>query len=719
MIKNIFLTLVLGLFANGLLAQNSITIKVVSKENKEAVIGASVYIKNTANGTTTNFDGFSTITGIQNGRKIIVVSFIGFVTVEKTVLFPTAIKNIVIELQEDEETLDVVEISSTRSKRTIAEIPTRVEVIGGEELGEKAVMNSANISMLLRESTGIQMQQTSANSASQSIRIQGLDGRFTQLLKDGFPLFGGFSSGLSIMQIPPLDLKQVEIIKGSSSTLYGGGAIAGLINLISKAPKDKKELNIMFDITSRNGSTLNTYYSERFHKFGLVLFAIGNVQKETDVNNDHFTDIPKVRSVSFNPSFYYYPTEKEQWKLSFNSSLENRIGGDIDVIGKKITSEQHDFLEENKSKRLAMKLSYSNEISELKSFNFKNSVSYFKRDLLLPDYQFLGNQISTFTEVTFNTYKDNSDWVFGTNLITENFEEDTQLQLNRSYKQVTFGGFIQNNWNVKENVAIETGFRTDYNQNYGLFLLPRVSLFFQLSEAVSTRIGTGFGYKIPSIFTEDAELRSYKNVLNIDPDNFKAETSIGFNADINYKTTIFDNTVSISFNQLFFYTTLRNSLVLEQRDTDYVFLNASNPLNSFGFETNLKFKYKDFILFTNYAFNNVKLNRQQKILTPKHNFGGVLMYEVHEKWRIGYEAYYKSSQLRSNLTKTPSFWTMGLMAMRTFKKISIYANFENFIDTKQSNYQLMIEPPHTNPTFTDIWAPTDGFVFNAGILFKI
>ena len=377
MIKKIFITLVIGLFTVSLSAQNTITIKVISKENKEVIVGASVYIKHTTNGTTTNLDGLATIKRIQNGKQTIIVSFIGFETIEKSLQFPNKKKQIVIELHEDEETLDVVVISSTRSKRTIAQIPTRIEVIGAEELGEKAVMNSANIAMLLRESTGIQMQQTSANSASQSIRIQGLDGRFTQLLKDGFPLFGGFSSGLSIMQIPPLDLKQVEIIKGSSSTLYGGGAIAGLINLISKEPKREKEFSIMFDITSRNGNTLNTYYSKRSNKFGLVLFATGNIQKATDVNGDHFSDIPKVRSINFNPSFYYYPTEDERWKLSFNSAIENRTGGDIDAIGKTV-NQAHDFSEENKSERFAVKLSYSNEISELKSFNLKNSISYFK-----------------------------------------------------------------------------------------------------------------------------------------------------------------------------------------------------------------------------------------------------------------------------------------------------------------------------------------------------
>jgi iron complex outermembrane receptor protein len=113
------------------------------------------------------------------------------------------------------------------------------------------------------------------------------------------------------------------------------------------------------------------------------------------------------------------------------------------------------------------------------------------------------------------------------------------------------------------------------------------------------------------------------------------------------------------------------------------------------------------------------MNKNQKALTPKHSFGGVLMYEVEDSWRIGYEAYYKSSQLRNDFTKTPYFWTMGFMVMKTLDKVSFYANLENFTDTKQQNYQSMFEAPHNNPTFTDIWAPTDGFIFNTGILIKL
>src|SRR5690606_10960024 len=118
-------------------------------------------------------------------------------------------------------------------------------------------------------------------------------------------------------------------------------------------------------------------------------------------NNDHFSDLPQVRSISFAPSFYYYPSEQKEWKLGLLISKETRIGGDMDAIDKK-ASPQHSFFEENKSDRFAIKLSYDNESSETTSFHLKNSVSYFKRDLLLSNYQFSGKQYATFSEATYN-----------------------------------------------------------------------------------------------------------------------------------------------------------------------------------------------------------------------------------------------------------------------------------------------------------------------------
>jgi len=202
------------------------------------------------------------------------------------------------------------------------------------------------------------------------------------------------------------------------------------------------------------------------------------------------------------------------------------------------------------------------------------------------------------------------------------------------------------------------------------------------------------------------------------------EKSIGANFDVNYKTLIGEK-LTFSVNQMFFYTQLNNGLLLESDliCNSYSFANADGPIQSMGFETNMKFTLFDFKLFLQYTYTDVALKynniNNQKPLTPKHNAGAILMYEVEEKWRIGYEVYYIGEQFRSDYSQTRDYWMMGLMIGREFKHISLFINFENFTDARQSRYQTMVTPPTSNPTFSEIWAPTDGFVFNGGIVIKL
>src|SRR5690606_31155523 len=209
-----------------------------------------------------------------------------------------------ILLHSEHEELEEVVISSTRSTRTIADMPTRVEFIAGEELDEKANMKPGDIRMLLNESTGIQTQQTSATSANSSIRIQGLDGRYTQIIRDGFPLYAGFSGGLGLLQIAPLDLKQVEVIKGSASTLYGGGAIAGLVNLVSKTPAEERELSFLLNGTSALGLDASGFYSHKPGKIGTTIYAAYNHGNPYDPADIGLTAIPEFNRFTLNPRIF-------------------------------------------------------------------------------------------------------------------------------------------------------------------------------------------------------------------------------------------------------------------------------------------------------------------------------------------------------------------------------------------------------------------------------
>ena len=701
-------------------AQTSdIQIKVISESENEPLFGATVYFEELEKGAVTDFDGIATFNEIPNGEHIIIVSFLGFETLKTTIQIPSN-SDLIFKLKSGGNELDEVVLQSSRSTRTVKKIPTRIEFIGVEELGEKAIMNPTNISMVLRESTGIQMQQTSLSSGSTNIRIQGLDGRYTQLLRDGFPLYGGFSSGLSILQIPPLDLQQFEIIKGSSSTLYGGGAIAGLINMVSKTPDEEPALDIMLTQTQALGSTANVFYSKRNEKFGISLYGSGHYQKAYDPEDDGFSNLPKTKSISFNPKFFYYPSDKTTFWLGLNGTYDDRIGGDIT----KIESGEngiHQYTEENISKRLSSQAVYKTQIDSISSLSIKNSVSFFDRNLTIPDFNFDGKQTNTFTEITYQRETSKADWIFGANLYTSNFDENDNATLQRDQTDITYGLFANNIYDLSDSWILETGLRADYNTDFGFFPLPRISLLYKNDNGFSSRIGGGLGYKIPDIFTEEAEFINFENVLGIDKSSLKAERSYGVNLDFNYQTRLFE-TIGFSINQLFYVTAINNGLLLNSTNNGFFeFENATDEILSKGAETNIKFTYKDFRWFLNYAFIDTKLNylagNPQKPLTAKHNAGSVLMYES-EKWRIGYETFYTGKQFLSNGTETTDFVTMGLLLMRNFKFGSAFVNFENFTDRRQSRFSPLVLPPHENPEFPEIYAPTDGFIFSVGIIIK-
>lgn len=709
------------LFGNTAMAQNTLNAIIKDETTQEPLIGATAVIKGTIVGATADINGRLSIQNFPKGEQTVVFSFVGYESQTKTVNINS--NDTIRVLLSSGEELEEIVVSATRSSRTIDEIPTRTEVIAAEELGEKAVMNSTNIAMMLRESTGIQIQQTSANSANQSLRIQGLDGRYTQLLKDGLPLFNGFSGGLSVMQVPPLDLKQVEVIKGSASTLYGGGSIAGLVNLVTKRPyKDEPETSLMFNQTSTLGSTLNAFSSKRNKRLGYTFYGSANRQIAYDPNDDHFSDIPEVRGLSINPKIFYYPNRNTTLWFGINGTWEDRLGGDLQVIDGKADS-IHTFTEQNISERYSTQFQFEKKFSDSKQFTFKNSINYFNRNIKIPNFEFQGEQLGSFTEANYSLSNEKIDWIFGVNLITDNFKEPSAVDsLSRNYNFTTLGAFIQNTWNASEKVSLETGLRTDHNFDYETFILPKISLLYKANRKLSGRIGGGYGYKLPTIFTEDAERLSFRNIEPINQSTTEVETSIGGNFDVNYKTIIAQK-VSFSINQLFFYTQLDRPIVLQESGTTYQFVNADGTIDSRGFETNVKLGYEDFKLFLQYAFIDAQLNynniNNQKPLTPKHNAGVVLMYEVEEKWRIGYEVYYTGEQLLSNNRRTRDFWIMGFMVMREFERLSLFINFENFTDTRQSRYQDMVLPPHSDPTFTEVWAPTDGFVANGGLILRL
>jgi iron complex outermembrane receptor protein len=617
------------------------------------------------------------------------------------------------EEKHEHDSLEQVIVTATRTSRTIANLPTRTEVISGEELQEKGNMKPGDIRMLLNESTGIQTQQTSATSFNAGIRIQGLDGRYTQLLRDGYPLYAGFSGGLSLLQIAPLDLKQVEVIKGSASTLYGGGAIAGLVNLVSRTPGEERALNFMANGTSGKGLDLSGFYSERYGKLGLTVFGSRNSNGPFDPADIGLTAIPKFERYTINPRLFLYG-KKTSADIGVSYITEDRVGGNVNYIKNGGTG----YYEQNNTDRVTTQFGIAHQLSEHSTLQLKSSYTRFDRNIAIPSYTFDALQQSSFTELTWMNKREKADWVIGANFLTDDLEEKRRsADPARDYHYNTFGVFIQNTWTVSEQFTLETGLRGDHVNEYGFELLPRVSAMWKISPAFTTRLGGGFGYKSPTIFTEDAERRQFQHILPIDINNTRNERSVGGNWDINYRTHIGE--VGFTLNHLFFYTRLNRPLVLEGTGTgNGTFVNSDGYVDTKGMETNLRVTWEDFKLFIGYTYTdaNTHFNAKQWLpLTARHRLNNVLMYEVEEKWKIGLEAYYYSRQQLSDGSFGKSYWITGLMAEKLWEHFSLFINFENFSNTRQTRWGPIYSGTIDNPAFRDIYAPLDGFVVNGGI----
>lgn len=721
------LTIMLLLFGIAICCQAQQTLLIKVTGESKTAISASILIKGTAKGYAIDTSGIASISFQDNTIYTLIVSAVGYEEKEIKVTIPYTLDTLKIEMAAAKKDLEEVVIQSTRISRNIANVPTRVETIELEEIDEKNNMRPANVAMILHESTGIQVQQTSATSGNASIRIQGLDGKYTQLLKDGFANFGNFSGGLSVLEIPPLDLKQVEIIKGPASTLFGGGAIAGVVNFISKTPKQKPEYNFILNHSNIGQTNIGGFASQRRKKIGYTLLALYNKQKPYDVDKDEFTEVPKSNEFVLHPKLFLYPNANTIITIGNSLSKAERTGGDLYVIENKADS-SHQYFETNKTLRNISTFELDKELSDNKRLVVKQSFSVFNRTINIPSYTFAGVDYNAYTDVSYITNAHKHALVLGSNFIYNSFREKDN-STNRDNIARTAGLYAQHTWDATDKVKLESGLRIDVANyknavysNTEVFVLPRVSLLIKFNSKWSSRIGAGMGYKTPTLFTEETETIQYRNVLQLN--NVVSEKSYGSTADVNYKTNL-SNNLTLSLNHMFFYTVIKTPLVLETDATGiHSFANASEPVHSAGFESNIKFIYRNnFKLFLGYTFTDAKakylIGNQFLPLTPRSKLNTALIYEKEEVIKLGLEGYFTARQYLSDRTQAPAFSEFGFMVEKIFKRFSLYINFENFTDTRQGRYKNVVNGSHLNPTFDEIWTHTEGFVVNGGIKIKL
>lgn len=626
-------------------------------------------------------------------------------------------------LHEEHEHTDEVEkivVQATRSGRIADEQPIRVEIINREEITEKATMRPGNISMLVAETGGVRVQTTSPALGSANIRLQGMYGRYTQLLADGLPLYGNQAASIGLLQIPPTDLGRVEIIKGSASSLYGGSALGGVINLVSRRPGDEFSGETLINLTTRDGQDV-TAYTEAPLSDSLKgsVTAGAHHQQSVDTDNDNWIDLAGYERYTVRPRLFWQGDDGESLYFTAGYMTENRNGG---TVAGGVVADGNPFRQAQDSQRTDGGLVFSMPLGENYTFSTRTSAMVQQHDHLYGDVMEEDKHESYLIESSVSGYSDKSDWVLGLAYQYDVYTSQTFPEFDYSYEVP--GLFAQLDYEVTSEITTSYSVRVDEHNEFGTQISPRVSVLYRPGD-LTIRGSYGQGFYAPTPFVEEIEAAGLSRLETIqDLSEEQAET-----ASLDFTYT-FEN---IETSLTLFGSNVENATELEAFSSDgnaildrVRLVNVDGESQIRGSELLLRYHWQDIKLTASYLYLDATEetgganDRQEIALTPRHSAGVVAMWEKHGNFRAGFEAYYTGSQQLNNnpyMNGSKPYWHLGLMGEITMGRVSWFINLENLLDVKQSDEHPLVLPARapSGQWTTDIWSRNDGFIANAGV----
>lgn len=714
-------------------AQNSFRAIIISDdEHADTLAGATAHVLNTDIAVSADSNGIIEFSNIPVGEQVIEFSYIGYFKKKYRISFPRPAGSgmVTVKLQSQVQEVENVIISTTRNYQKAEYIPTQVDVIEADDVEQESHDKPSDVSHVLKEQTGIQIQRTSAISGTFGIRLEGLDPNYVQVLKDGFPLFGGFSNVIGVTEIPPLDIRQIEIVKGPASTLYGGDAIAGVINLISKMPTTEPDYEVMFNGESSKAFDGAVYAAQKFNWFAFSLTGLYRYQQQKDWGEYGFSETPFLTRYSISPQLYFDLSKHVQINIGAGYIHEYREGA-TDAYFNGTSDTTDNYYERNISNHVTGNFKLSADFGDRGTLTIKNALNYFTRSLQLPYYLFDGTQIASVSEINYHYAHKKYDLVAGFDFKTDKFREGKDSSLiQRNYSFLTGGIFAQFLYHFDEKTAIEAGLRIDYNNTYNFYPLPHLALLENWNSIFSTRINFGMGYQLPTIFRDESEEVRYINVLPIDS-SVVPELSLGGTVGLNVKLPNFSG-LSITIHQLYFITHILHPLLADTSSkpncptgdcNQLSYENGNGFIQSDGVETGLNFKYRGIDAGVNYTLTDghQKISDVVSIspLVSKHILSLLAGYSI-KNFFIGIDCYYYSPVKLSNGATGHDIWEVGISTEYSYKFLLVFANLENIANITQTSYgPLVANYSYSHPVFSEIYAPLEGRLFNAGIKIRL
>ncbi|MBS14946.1 MAG: TonB-dependent receptor [Gemmatimonadetes bacterium] len=549
---------------------------VVDARTEDPLPGANVVIVGTRIGAVVDSEGRFTLKKICSGSITIRASMVGYLSTTSELDLDGDREKVVIRLDPADLRGREMVVTATRTEKHRRDVPVIVNIVD-EKIFEDTQSETLADGVVFQP--GLRVENNCQNCGFTQLRINGLEGGYSQILIDGRPIFSALDGVYGLEQIPTSMVEQIEVVRGGGSALYGGNAIAGTVNVITR-----EAVNTGFDITASNafvnGGTddqkvsVSTSYVSDDQKAGISLFGLARFRSPYDHDGDGFSEIVKVRNGSFGMRSHLRPDPLSKLTFEFHTLNEDRRGGN------RFEFEPHeaDIAEWLEHKVVGGSLAYESVLSteELHEFEFYVSAKRTARD----SYYGAGRDPNAYGESLDRTVAVGGRYsksLAATNDLTVGMDikfsrlEDEIVGYQRFTDQsiTTVGAYAQSDWKPADRVNFLLGARVDkHSLVEDPILSPRANLLLSLSEQSQIRLSGSSGYRAPQTFDEDLHIESVSGealLIEFDP-NLDTERSWSGSGSFDYSFSNPDYYWGFTLEG--FYTRVTDAFVLEDNGQD-------------------------------------------------------------------------------------------------------------------------------------------------------
>ena len=701
---------------------------VIDKNTGEHLPYIVIVLKGTTIGVSTESTGHYMIRNVPEGRFVVEASAIGYKTQSREIEIKKGrAYEINFTLEEDHVQIEGVIVSATRSETTRRMSPTLVNVVGMDTYNKT---NSTTVAQGLSFQPGVRVENNCQNCGFQQVRINGLDGQYTQILIDSRPIFSALAGVYGIEQLPANMVDRVEVMRGGGSALFGSSAIAGTINIITKEPV-RNASSISHTTTAIGGTSafhnttdVNASIVSEDNKLGLAVFGQNTAKDAWDANGDGFTELSTISGQTLGFRGYIKTGLYSKLTAEYHHLQEYRRGGDnLDLPPHEaMIAEQTD----HSINTGGLKFDWFSK-DQKHRLNAFASVQHIDRD----SYYGAGMDPNAYGNTTDLTWVAGSQYIFkAENCLFMPADLTVGLEYNEDYLNDNMWGYdrqtsqtvrivsayAQNEWK-NDMWGILIGGRLDkHNLINGLIFSPRANLRFNPSENLNFRASYSYGFRAPQAFDEDLHIDNVGGTVSMirlaDDLRVEKSQSISISADMYRSWGDWQGNLLLEA----FYTDLDDVFALKEIGFENGILIKERHNESgarvFGGNIEGKVAWRDvFQLQLGFTAQNSRYKEARSwaddvtatrnmFRTPDFHGYMTASYNPAKQLTLSLTGTYTGSMLiehhagmiESNITvETPSFWDMGMKAAYDFKlyksfSLQINAGVQNVLNSFQKDF---------------------------------